>query len=150
LKVPADAAPGAAPLAVSMRGGAAGPCTASLGNIQVGAVDRAFSPPTVDVPVPAAAGTLSGTVRLFGSNLSPGSPATLTLVWQALAPMDKDYTVFVHVYDEGTGQLAAQADNEPRGGTYATTLWQAGEVVTDEYHFTLPPGRYSAQVGLYL
>ena len=71
-------------------------------------------------------------------------------VWHALAPLDKDYTVFVHILDASNGQLVAQADAQPRAGSYPTSLWQPGEYITDDYHFDLPPGRYTAQVGLYL
>jgi hypothetical protein len=155
LKVPADAPAGSEPLSVSMGGGRGGPCEAPLGNITVDAVERVYSPPPVDVPVPAVAGTLitpgggGPAAALAGYNLSPGPPVTLSLIWQALAPLDQDYTVFVHIIDGDTGQLVAQADAEPRAGTYPTSMWQPGEYISDEYHFDLPAGRYTAQVGLY-
>ena len=86
---------------------------------------------------------------LYGYTLTPGAPTTLQLVWQSLAPIDQDYSVFIHVLDDH-GQLVAQADAEPRGGTYATSMWQPGEYITDDYHFDLAPGRYTLALGLYL
>ncbi len=42
----------------------------------------------------------------------------------------------------------------PRGGTYPTSRWRPGEVVTDPYEITLPadlpPGEYPIEVGLYI
>ena len=86
---------------------------------------------------------------LVGYSLSPGQPAGLRLVWKALAPMAADYTVFVHVLDQ-SGQIAAQADAQPRGGTYPTSMWEPGEYVVDDYSFDLPPGEYNLHVGMYL
>jgi hypothetical protein len=146
LKVPADAPPGATPLELTMSGGR---CQAPLGAVTVESVNRVYSPPTVDVPIPPSASNLAGLAALVGYNLSPGPPLALSLVWQSLAPMDKDYTVFVHIV-AANGQLVGQADAEPRGGTYPTSMWQPGEYISDEYDFNLPRGRYTAQVGLYL
>ena len=152
LKVPADAPAGSQPLMINLSGGK---CVAPLGAINVGAVDRVYTLPPVAVPISPAAGTLSAPgsatalAALAGYTVTAGRPATLSLAWHALAPMEQDYSVFVHVLD-GAGQLVAQADAEPRAGSYPTSLWQPGEYLTDDYHFSLPPGRYTAQVGLYL
>jgi len=86
---------------------------------------------------------------LLGYNLSPGSPVTLSLVWQSLAPLDQDYTVFVHILDDNTGQLVAQADRRAarRHVSHQPVAGRAN-IISDEYQFNLPPGRYTAQVGL--
>ncbi len=55
----------------------------------------------------------------------------ITLYWQALAPLTADYTTFVHVLD-AQGNLVAQADGQPQGGSYPTSIWQTGEFVADE------------------
>ncbi len=149
LKVPADAPPGPTPLSVSVRGGRGGPCQAPLGTVTVSAVDRIVTaPPVAVIPTPPMS-TLGEAVMLYGYTLTPGHPTTLSLAWKSLAPLDQDYTVFVHILD-ASGQIAAQTDSEPRAGTYPTSMWQPGEYVTDDYHFDLPPGHYTVDVGLYL
>lgn len=55
----------------------------------------------------------------------------ITLYWQAITPMDADYTTFVHVLDS-EGVLVAQADGQPQAGAYPTSVWEAGEIVVDE------------------
>ena len=142
LKVPAVFPPGPAPLVLQLPGFG----SATLANVTVAAVDRTLTRPPIAFPIDAS---LGGLAALAGYNITPTHPATLSLVWHALAPIDLDYTVFVHVLD-ATGQLAAQADAQPRAGAYPTSLWEPGEYITDDYQFNLPPGRYTAQVGLYL
>jgi mannosyltransferase len=84
--------------------------------------------------------------------VSAGKKLPLTLVWQAVGRVEKDYTVFVHVVD-ADGRLWAQWDNPPVGGTYPTGQWSVGESVFDPYTIPLgeqmPPGRYGVLVGLY-
>ncbi len=76
----------------------------------------------------------------------------LILHWASLAPVDRDYTVFVHfVGPDGT--LAAQADGPPAGGHYPTSLWAFGEIVFDERLVLtqgLPGGTYYLHLGMYL
>jgi len=99
-------------------------------------------------------------VSLIGYNLSPdddplrpGGSLHLTLYWQALTPMQKDYTVFTHLIDE-EGQIWAQKDNPPLGGARPTSLWYEGEIIKDEYELVVkegtPPGEYRLEVGMYL
>jgi len=69
----------------------------------------------------------------------------LTLYWQTTAPLDTEYTVFVHSLN-AKGELVGQADGPPVANHYATTAWGPGEIVQDSR--PLPPGdRYL--VGLY-
>jgi len=75
----------------------------------------------------------------------------ITLYWQALRRMDY-YKAFVHLYDAQSGALVAQYDAVPRGWTYPTNWWEAGEVVSDEITLPLegiPTGRYRIAVGVY-
>ncbi|MGD1996653.1 MAG: DUF2142 domain-containing protein [Anaerolineae bacterium] len=75
----------------------------------------------------------------------------ITLYWQALAEMERGYTVFVHLMDEDN-QLAAQRDSQPRDGTYPTRVWKEGETIRDTHLLSLPPserGRYQITVGMY-
>jgi hypothetical protein len=73
----------------------------------------------------------------------------IELVWHALAEVDTDYTVFVHVVDTN-GNIVAQRDVMPLDNTYPTRLWAAGEYIADTHRFAdLPPGEYRLRVGLY-
>ncbi len=72
----------------------------------------------------------------------------LVLRWQALAQPRADYTVFVHAID-GSGRVVAQADSQPLAGDFPTGTWRAGETIIDRHPLSLPPGRYTIEVGLY-
>jgi hypothetical protein len=84
---------------------------------------------------------------------APGETLRLTLYWEALAPMEESYTVFVHVLGEGT-QMWAIGDGVPVNGLAPTLTWQPGQVVKDPHELTIdettPPGVYDVEVGLYL
>jgi len=69
-----------------------------------------------------------GMLRLRGYTLAEGG---LRLLWQASRPPDFNYTLFVHALDSA-GNLIAQADMEPLGGQYPTSIWEAGETVVME------------------
>jgi hypothetical protein len=83
----------------------------------------------------------------------PGRIVHLTLFWQALQPMEADYTVFTHLID-GEGNLWGQKDNPPVDGFYPTSRWEEGEVVRDQYNLVISPdaplGEYWLAVGMYL
>jgi hypothetical protein len=78
---------------------------------------------------------------------------TLTLTWQAVAPVDGDYTVFVHALAED-GTKVAQRDTRPCDGGCPTNTWQPGEIITDRYQLALAPEATASPsrlaVGLYL
>ncbi len=56
--------------------------------------------------------------------------------WQALRPLDRDYTVFFHVIGPD-GQRYAQQDGMPDGGQSPTSGWLPGDIVTDRYEAVL-------------
>jgi 4-amino-4-deoxy-L-arabinose transferase-like glycosyltransferase len=99
-------------------------------------------------------------IRLLGCDLSPappsdvtaGSPLTVTLYWQAVAGVDDDYTVFVHLVDAG-GQIQGQGDGPPLAGHYPTSFWAPGEVLRDVHTLAVgaeaPAGEYHLLVGLH-
>jgi hypothetical protein len=100
---------------------------------------------------------LGDKIQLLGyhleSGLRPGDGIHLTLFWQSLAKMDKAYTVFTHLVD-AENRTWAQKDNQPVDGFYATTRWEPGEIVRDQYDLLIPsdvpPGEYQIEVGMYL
>jgi len=94
-------------------------------------------------------------IRLLGYTLdcdAQASTCTVQLHWQALAGLDSDYTVFVHLAGE-EGLMAGQHDGMPEGGFYPTSAWQPGEVVVDEHRLEVaaatPPGNFQLRVGFY-
>ena len=75
----------------------------------------------------------------------------LKLFWQAFSKMSIDYTAFVHILD-ASGKVVAQRDASPRNGTYPTSIWDVGEIVTDEYVLIVPPDArapFIIEIGLY-
>jgi hypothetical protein len=77
---------------------------------------------------------------------------TVQLWWQALAPVETDYTVFVHVLDE-VGSIVSQADSVPIDGRYPTSAWEPDELIIDLHLIQLPADLPSDElrliVGLY-
>jgi hypothetical protein len=90
-----------------------------------------------------------------------GDVVPLSLFWQARGSIEEDYTVFVHLLDEG-GSLVAQNDSAPGGRTRPTSGWQPGEIVVDRRGLLLAgegvgspgqdltPGRYEMRLGMYV
>jgi hypothetical protein len=76
----------------------------------------------------------------------------LTLGWETERPIDKDYTVFVHLRDRA-GDNVSQGDAPPLGGAWPTSLWPTGYLLQDPHTVPLPAGlqagRYEVVVGLY-
>ena len=81
-----------------------------------------------------------------------GTRIHLTLFWNTRAPIERDVTVFVHLYGPA-GQLVAQQDNQPVRGTYTTSAWQTGETIVDAYDLLLPAqlpaGAFTLAAGMY-
>jgi hypothetical protein len=69
-----------------------------------------------------------------------------------VAPVDRGYTLFVHVLDQA-GHIIAQQDVQPFGGRYPTNVWAVGEPITLDFALTIPadaaPGPYTWRVGAY-
>lgn len=85
------------------------------------------------------------TLRLIGfdaldSDYKPGGYLDITLYWQALRPLAKDYTVFLHLLDP-TFTKAAGNDNKlgyANAPIYPAKQWPAGEIVRQSYVLKLP------------
>ncbi len=77
--------------------------------------------------------------------LHPGDVLHLDLYWQAMNTLDADWQLGLQLVDK-EGQSWAIEEERPIGGSYGTTLWQAGDVVRDQHDFLIPPdvpaGRY--------
>jgi len=100
---------------------------------------------------------LGDRVRFLGyaqssEQVAPGDTLLLTLYWQALAPMETRYTVFTQLLDAG-GQIQAQMDSEPQGGSLPTDRWSVGQLVQDNYALRVADtasGLHTLVVGMYL
>ena len=119
-----------------------------------------LQPKTTHVPIPDAP------LAIFGDNeialLSavtagppgPGGRVTALVRWQALRPLDHDYTVFFHAIGPD-GKRWGQQDTMPQGNQLPTSQWRPGQVVTDQYQVLLAAGApisndYRYALGLYL
>lgn len=109
--------------------------------------------PVGDSPYPNPMRAVLGErVALVGYRLEPaaasaGETVTLILYWQALRPMERDYTVFTHVLGEGQ-HIWGQEDRAA-----ATSRWVPGQVQEEVYrlhlHPNTPPGTHQVEVGMY-
>ncbi len=118
-----------------------------------------YSVPTAvpDAPETNTFFRLGDTIRLTGYTVTPsavpsGEIVQLTLFWTCDGTIDERLKTFVHLLDE-RGNIIAQRDSEPAGGSRPTTSWQPGDSIVDPYGlFVLPgtpPGEYAIRVGLY-
>jgi len=129
---------------------------AILGLVRVGASE----PPEVPAEVRLEPSPVFGqAIALRGAQVLPLEEPTVeehnlrvTLWWEALAPLEKDYTVFVHLVSED-GPAVGNGDGQVLGGGFPTRMWRPGDVVIDEHVVPLPPdlssGDYTVQAGWY-
>ncbi len=139
----------------------------AAGGVRLASLDVAPRPAAADAtPPPLPTGltiavpmlaTLGDEVRFLGYELSAdavraGEPLSVTLYWQALRPMDVNYTVFLHLLDP-TNEIVGQKDSMPADGGLPTAAWQLGEVITDARTFLVDPaarpGSHVLEMGLY-
>ncbi len=118
-----------------------------------------LDPPATPVRVP------DQPVAVFGDNqialvsavmsdtLASGTRASVRVQWQALRPLDQDYTVFFHA-ETADGTVYGQADTMPHNNKAPTSGWRPGAVISDTYTLALKPGvpgaaSYRYVLGLY-
>ncbi len=114
-------------------------------------------PVDTELPNPLAV-DFDGQARLLGYQIEtpevqPGQRVILTLYWQALRPMDRDYSVFLHLVDEN-GIVQAQRDSYPASGALATSDWPMQTIIPDRQAIDIPetapaPARLRLDMGLY-
>ena len=93
--------------------------------------------------------------ELRSKRVEPGQAVEIDVYWRALAKMNDDYVVFIHLLTVGDNRLVAQRDTHPGGGTFPTSSWIPGEVFRDTYRVRIPssfegPGILRVDVGMYL
>ena len=108
-------------------------------------------------PTNLVGANFNGQVELLGFDLGSREAQSnqvfkLTVYWQALDDIDRDYDVFVHLMDVGQA-VWGQRDEQPLAGAYPTRLWRPGDVIPDLYEIPIgpgtPPGKHLFEVGLY-
>jgi hypothetical protein len=99
---------------------------------------------------PLTAGPLTVT-RWAHSAAAPGENLTVTLTWQANAPIDRQINTSFRLVD-AEGRVAAQVDGPPARGIIPTNLF-FGTPLPDTKTLALPsdlaPGEYNLQVVAY-
>jgi hypothetical protein len=124
----------------------------NVASIEVQPRSRVFAIPTPTHPESA---TFGDSLGLLGYDLEMDAKDTslsLTLWWQAQQTPTQDFKRFVHLYAPESEMIAAQDDAMPRNWTYPTTLWAAGEVVSETVTLDvsgIAPGTYRLGVGWY-
>ena len=76
--------------------------------------------------------------RLERDELSAGGVDALTLYWQALAPLDQDYTMFVHALGRKMEKVG-QYNGYPGAGNLPTSRWPVGPIIADRVAFIISP-----------
>lgn len=111
----------------------------------------------VDAPATRVEARFGESIDLLGYSLDaekaePGRIVRLTLFWQTEGSIEKDYKVFVHLLDR-QGQILAQHDSPPVGGSMSTAGWVEGETIVDNHGILIPPGappgEYQLVLGMY-
>ncbi|MEA3408111.1 MAG: glycosyltransferase family 39 protein [Chloroflexota bacterium] len=128
------------------------------------AIQPAYAPPPVitEAEIPASASpycvTYGGMMELVAyrveaEQVRPGESFPVTLYWKALAPMDENLSIYIHLFGRD-GQPLGQRDSYHGGGNYPSRLWTPGEIVADT--FSVPvrldaagPVAAEIEVGLY-
>ncbi|MCP4515957.1 MAG: hypothetical protein GY824_12110, partial [Delftia sp.] len=124
----------------------------SLGKVASGAALRIVGDKvSADEITHPLAYTLGDKIELLGYDVSGSEALEVTLYWRALAQLDQDYTVFMHLLDED-GALLGQGDGPPLDADYPSSYWLPGELLSDTHVVSLqddlPSGAYLL-VGLY-
>ncbi|MBC8252717.1 MAG: hypothetical protein H8E35_01645 [Ardenticatenia bacterium] len=91
--------------------------------------------------------------RLAQERVQPGDMIEVTLYWQPMATVNRDYSVFLHLLGSEM-QPWGSVDSFPGMGTYPTRAWHPLEVIVDCYRFQVAPEAETPslawlEVGLY-
>jgi hypothetical protein len=122
------------------------------------ALPRLMEPEAADRTVDGWPLVYGGKVRLLGASPQqldgvPGETLTVRACWEALAPMEKDYTVFIQLVGRGEARVG-ERHTYPGLGRFPTSLWPVGRAFCDEYRLRVAPWApvpelYDGLIGLY-
>lgn len=108
-------------------------------------------------PATMASLTVQNELKLLGYELEheqiiPAEQFWLTLYWQALRDVNRDYVVNLQLIDS-TGVEAAYWLGRPVSGAYPTAQWAANQLIQDPWQLHLPanltPGDYTLRLTLF-
>ena len=124
-----------------------------LQHVRIPGRERNFSYPENIEPIKA---NFENKIHLLGTNVIDShiksGDMEVTLYWQAINPMEADYTIFVQLLD-ADGKVHAQHDSQPLAGNAPTSTWTPNEIIHDKHVLNipndLPAGKYQLIVGLY-
>lgn len=89
---------------------------------------------------------------LDASAIRSGNALTITLEWHALAPVDADYFLFIHMVND-RGERVAQIDVPLDTGRWPSRMWRPGRCFSTLHRVPLPPdlpaGVYRLALGVY-
>lgn len=120
-----------------------------------------YQPPEYAMPVGGRAVDLnfSQQMRLtqfamVPADAHPGDTVEVMLAWEALAVMERDWSIFVHLTDPVLGAPISQRDMYPGQGLLATRLLRPGQSLVTKHVLKLPvtavaPAELELVVGLY-
>jgi 4-amino-4-deoxy-L-arabinose transferase-like glycosyltransferase len=102
--------------------------------------------------------TFGDQIKLIGADVAssatqPGRQSEMTLYWQALKRIDKDYSTFVHLLD-ANDIVVAQRDMYPGQGLWPTSQMKPGDIIASRYVLNIPATAYAPdqlhwEVGVY-
>ncbi|MBA3947823.1 MAG: hypothetical protein H0X37_25125 [Herpetosiphonaceae bacterium] len=87
----------------------------------------------------------------FPSTATTGASIPIKLLWYTAAPLDRPWTVFVHVVDSRE-VVVANTSEQPLAGRFPTDAWELNDWIEDPKRVDLTgvaPGRYEVRIGLY-
>jgi len=100
-------------------------------------------------------------VAFLGYNVEPESPErgdwfVLSLYFQCLTKISKDYKIFVHIdHPQGSTLGRIHGDHYPLDGLFRTHYWREGDIIQDQHRLrselmSHPAAGYIIYLGLYL
>ncbi len=115
----------------------------------------ARSAPLATTPTPnfALNVTFGDQLKLLGaevgaSSVQPGGSIEVTLYWQAVAPIDRDYYTFVHLLDQND-IVIAQRLMMPGQGAWPTSQMKVGDIIPSRYVISVPATEYAPDTLIY-
>lgn len=118
-----------------------------------------YQPPQFDAPPEHMAASFDDALKLVGYEVTPtavqpGDTLWVTLAWQVTQPMDRPWSIFVHLNDPVLERPIAQRDMYPGQGLRPTSLLLPGERLVTRHLLAVPatavaPADLALTVGLY-